>query len=362
MMISIYKRYLAREIFLTILLVLFAFLTLFTFFDFIEELRKIGKAHYSLFHALVFEILRIPGLCYELLPIATLIGTLYALSNLARHSEITVLRASGLATRRLLFLLFQLAFFLAVLTFILGEFLVPFCEKKAQSIRNTALERVIAQAGFESGLWVKDGKSFINVGRALPQSKLENIRIYHFDDQNNLLFVKEAKWAEYNANQKKWILNQVQITEIQNKNKAAVKKEKENIWQTSLTPTLLEALSVSPEKMSMNNLLNYKKHLADNAQKTQRYEIALWKKFIYPLSALVMVALALPFAYSNNRTAGVSLKLFLGVMLGVLFHALNGLFSNLGMINSWPPFLSAAAPSSLFLLLAVGMLYYVEKR
>ena len=228
-MIKIYKRYIAREVFLTVLLVLFAFLILFTFFEFIEELRRIGKANYSLLHALIFEILRIPGLCYELLPIATLIGTLYALSNLARHSEITVLRASGLATRRLLFLLFQWAFFLAVFTFVLGEFLVPFCEKKAQSIRNNALERVIAQAGFASGLWVKDGKSFINVQRALPQAKLENIRIYHFDEQNNLLFVKEAKWAEYHSDQKEWVLNQVQTTEIQNKNQALVKKEKESI-------------------------------------------------------------------------------------------------------------------------------------
>ena len=81
-----------------------------------------------------------------------------------------------------------------------------------------------------------------------------------------------------------------------------------------------------------------------------------------PLAALVMVALALPFGYTHNRVSGVSLKIFAGVMIGVLFHMLNGLFSNLGAINSWSPMLSALAPSALFLLAAAAMIWWVERR
>ena len=75
-----------------------------------------------------------------------------------------------------------------------------------------------------------------------------------------------------------------------------------------------------------------------------------------------MVALALPFGYTHDRVSGVSLKIFSGVMIGVLFHMLNGLFSNLGAINSWSPFLSAIAPSALFMLAAVGMIWWFERR
>ena len=53
---------------------------------------------------------------------------------------------------------------------------------------------------------------------------------------------------------------------------------------------------------------------------------------------------------------------FAGIMLGITFHMLNGLFSNLGIINSWPPFFSAITPSALFLLAAAGMLWWVERR
>ena len=86
------------------------------------------------------------------------------------------------------------------------------------------------------------------------------------------------------------------------------------------------------------------------------------KKVVYPLAALVMVALALPFGYTHDRVSGVSLKIFSGVMIGVFFHMLNGLFSSLGAINSWSPVLSAMAPSALFMVAAVGMIWWVERR
>ena len=55
-------------------------------------------------------------------------------------------------------------------------------------------------------------------------------------------------------------------------------------------------------------------------------------------------------------------KVFAGIMLGITFHMLNGLFSNLGIINSWPPYFSAITPSALFLLAAAGMLWWIERR
>jgi lipopolysaccharide export system permease protein len=75
-----------------------------------------------------------------------------------------------------------------------------------------------------------------------------------------------------------------------------------------------------------------------------------------------MVALALPFAGGHYRATGISLKIFSGVMVGILFHMLNGLFSNLGAINSWSPLMSAATPSALFLLAAATMIWWVERR
>ena len=358
--LRLYQRYLMRETFAAIFLVLAAFIALFSFFDLINELRNVGKSGYQLSHAVIQVALGLPATIYELIPIATLIGALYALSTLARHSEITVLRASGLATRELLTTLFRVAILLAMLTFFIGEAVVPFSERMAQELQAKALSKVIAQQGFSSGLWLKDGRSFINVRRALPDASLQEIRIYKFDEKNLLESVTDAAEAHFEP-PTHWRLDGV-VRTILDGDQARVEHLPTDTWHSAVNPDLLAVLMVSPERMTFFGLLSYTRHLTENRQKTGRYEIAIWKKIVYPLATLVMVALALPFGYSHDRVGGVSLKIFGGVMMGILFYALNGLFSNLGVINAWPAFASATAPSALFLLAAVGMMWWVVRR
>lgn len=356
---KIYRRYLAREVSGAILLVLAGFLALFGFFDMIAEVKNVGEGGYQLHHAVAFVALRMPGRIYELMPIAVLIGTLYALSTLARHSEITVLRSSGMSTIRLLSGLFQVAAVIALLTFLIGEFVAPPSERAAQQLRLKARGKMVGQ-DMRSGLWVKDDRSFINVQVVLPDTRLRGVRIYDFDDNAKLRSVTEATEGEY-LPPAKWRLNGV-VQTILHGERAEVVKMPDMEWRSALNPDILAVLMVAPERMSMTHLSAYTRHLAENSQKTQRYDIALWKKVVYPLAALVMVALALPFGYTHNRVSGVSLKIFSGVMIGVFFHMLNGLFSNLGAINSWSPVLSAIAPSALFMLAAVVMIWWVERR
>jgi lipopolysaccharide export system permease protein len=358
--LSTYQRYLMREVLAAIFLVLLAFLALFSFFNFVDELRNVGRADYTAGRAALFVLLGLPGLVYELIPIAALIGTLYALSTLARHSELTVLRASGLATSDLLFTLFRAAALLALLTFVFGEMLVPYSERLAQEIKAQALSKLIARSGLETGLWIKDGRSFINIRKVHPDATLEGVRIYHFSEANILESVTDAREASFQLPDH-WHLKGVAKTVFE-ANASHVESGDAMDWYSAVNPDLLAILTVAPERMSLYGLYGYNRHLVENKQKAERYQIALWKKLVYPLTALVMVALALPFGYSHNRVGGVSLKIFAGVMMGILFYALNGLFSNLGVINSWPPFASATAPAALFLLTAMGMLWWVERR
>lgn len=357
---KIHQRYLTREVSAGVLLVLVAFLSLFSFFDMINEVKNIGSsASYQLHHAVIFVLLRLPGRVYELMPIAVLIGTLYALSTLARHSEITVLRASGLSTKNLLSCLLAVATVFALLTLLMGEIVAPPAERAAQQIKLQSRGKTVAQ-DLHSGLWVKDERSFINVRTVLPDTRLRGIRIFHFDEEAKLRSVTEAEEGVY-VPPASWRLSQVVRTHVEDE-RAYQEKLPDTEWRSALNPDILSVLMVAPEKMSLTHLSAYTRHLSENRQKTQRYDIAMWKKVIYPLAALVMVALALPFGYTHNRVSGVSLKIFSGVMIGVLFHMLNGLFSSLGAINSWSPFLSAIAPSALFMLAAIGMIAWVERR
>lgn len=359
MALKIYERHLAREIYATTGLVLLAFLMLFAFFDLIHQLESIGKGGYRIQHALAYVALTLPGRLYELFPIGVLIGSLYALTVLARHSEITVLRAAGLSTRDLLVSLAKIGLVFAAITLLIGEFVAPPAERAAQQLRLRAMGSLVAQE-FRSGLWVRDEKSFVNVREVLPDTSLRRVRVFEFDDRFQLLSISEAERGRY-LKDGAWMLDGV-VRTVFSGEAARVERFDELPWKSALNPDLLAVLLVVPERMSLINLYLFIRHLSGNQQKTERYDIAMWKKLVYPLAALVMLALALPFAYMQDRMGAVSIRVFAGIMLGIGFHMLNGLFSSLGVINSWAPFFSAITPSVLFLLAAAGMLWWVERR
>ena len=114
------QRYLSRGIYGSTLFVFVAFLSLFAFFDLINELGDLGKGGYRLQHALAFVLLSLPGHIYELFPIAVLIGTVYALAQLAANSEYTVMRGSGLSPGRAALMLGRVGVVFVALTFLVG--------------------------------------------------------------------------------------------------------------------------------------------------------------------------------------------------------------------------------------------------
>jgi lipopolysaccharide export system permease protein len=303
-------------------------------------------------------VLNAPAHIYELFPIVVLIGTLYVLAHLASNSEYTVMRGSGLSPLLAAMALAKIGLAFVVLTFVVGEWIAPAAEEAAQKTKLRAMSSMIGQ-DLQSGLWFKDEGSFINVREARQSHLLQGVRIFEFDPSYRLRKMTTASRAEYRG-RGVWQLYEVVATEFAPEPRTV--RERESEWHTAVSPDLLNALIVKPERMSAWALHKYTQHLESNKQKTDRYEIALWKKLFYPLATLVMMALALPFAYMQARAGMVGVKVFLGIMLGIFFHMLNSLFSHIGLLQNWTPFAAAALPSTAFFAAAMLMMWWVERR
>jgi lipopolysaccharide export system permease protein len=353
------ERYFARQIYAATGFVLLGFLGLFAFFDLIGELEDLGKVNYHLRQVFIFVLLSMPTHAYELFPVVVLIGTLYVLSHLASNSEYTVMRASGFSPRRAALTLAKIGLAFVVLTFVIGEWIAPWSEEQAQKVKLRAMSGAIGQ-DLSSGLWFKDEGSFINVREARQTHQLMGMRIYDFDADYRLQRITLAQRADY-AGSGVWRLHEVTRTQF---TAEGPRTERQALveWRSRVSPDMLDALIVRPERMSAWALHKYTEHLAGNRQKTERYEIALWKKLFYPLAALVMMAIALPFAYMQARAGMVGFKVFLGIMLGIFFHMLNSLFAHIGLLQNWPPLSAAVVPSVAFLTAAVVMMWWVERR
>lgn len=356
---KILQRYLARQIFGSTLLVFMALLVLFTFLDLIHELGDVGIGNYHLLYAFVYVLLNIPGHVYELFPIASLIGTIFALAQLGANSEFTVMRVSGMSGRDMATFLLKTGLVFVALTFVFGEFLAPLSDMAAQKLRLKATKSVVAQE-FRSGLWVKDESSFINVREVLPDATLVGVRVFEFDKSHALKSISFAKRATYRGNNL-WALSGVVRTRFDGLS-VSVSNIPDLEWKSVLTPNLLNVLLIFPEHMSILTLHRYIQHLVENKQQATRYQIAFWTKIVYPFAVLVMMLLALPFSYHRRREGGISAKIVLGIMVGLVFYLINQLSARLGLINDWPPFLSAAIPTLAFFIFALATLWWVERR
>ncbi|MGZ8261572.1 MAG: LPS export ABC transporter permease LptG [Methylotenera sp.] len=355
---KIITRYLLKEITFNVTLIMLALIAMFSFFDLIQELENLGRGSYGLGKVLLFVLLSAPGHIYDVMPVAVLVGCMYSLGQFARYSELIVLRVSGISLLSIALLLLKIGLVFTIVTFLVGELITPFSEKTAQRMRIKATDSVVAQ-DFRSGLWVKDGNSFVNVEEVLPNATLLNIHIYEFDKKFMLRMTSNAKSGKFKKDY--WDLKEVTQTYF-DKDSIQVNQLAEAKWRSLIRPELLNVLLVLPEKMSAWNLYSYINHLTVNKQKTTRYEVALWSKLIYPMACLVMVILALPFGFIQQRATGASAKLFVGIMLGVMYQILNRVFVHLGLLNDWSPLFSAIMPTVLFLMAGLTMLYYVERR
>lgn len=353
------QRYLARQIYAAVGFVLIGFLALFAFFDLIHQLGDLDKGDYHLRQVFEYVLLLVPGHAYELLPVVVLIGTLYVLAHLASNSEFSVMRGAGMSPLEAGRALVKIGLVFVLATFLLGEWIAPAAEETAQQIKLRSLSSLVGQRT-HMGLWFKDDHAFINVREPSRPNLLHGLRMYKFARDGRMLFARTARTAAYSGHGV-WQLTGVSQTNFTPQGPHAVHLPRAE-WKSAVNPELLSVLLVDPDRMSIFALYHLIRHLAANHQKTERYEIALWKKVFYPFAAWVMMALALPFAYMQARAGMVGIKVFLGIMLGIFFHMLNSLFSHIGLLRNWPPFGAAALPSAAFLLAALAMMWLVERR
>jgi lipopolysaccharide export system permease protein len=308
------------------------------------------------------------------------------------------MRASSMSTRMAGWMLFKIGIVFVIVTFIFGELITPRTAPLAEKVRLSAKGATLASE-FRSGMWTKDkvhaegpdgtrgpivGSRFFNARQIRADGQLLDVRVYEFDNAMRMRALITAASASFSGNGT-WRLTDVTETQFSNSrtlpdpgapvpqgqtiqstygqetSAVATRKLASLDLASEITPKILQVSRRDPERMSANELAVYSRHLVENRQESERFRIAFWKKIIDPLAIFVLMALALPFAYLHTRSGGVSLKIFIGIMIGVGFILINSLFSHIGMLSTWPAFLTAVAPSLLFLLMAIGALRWVER-
>ncbi len=350
-LISLLDRYIARSILYSTLLVSAILLGLFTFVLFIDELGDVGKGQFDLYALIKYVILSLPRRIYELFPAIALLGVILGLTSLALGSELTAIRAAGVSLLRIIGSVMKIGLVFIIGGVLIGETVVPVSDVWAERGRAEALQAGLHREA--TGLWLRDGADVVNIGEVLPDLTLLNVNIYHFEPPARLRTHTFADRAHFEDNV--WRLTNVNKSTI---SEDAIRRSRsqDELWQSLVTPDVVRVFAVRPDSLSTLDLYHYIQHLRRNHQDTARYQLAFWNKVLLPAATGVMILLAVPFVFGQMRSGGMGQKVFVGIMIGLVFNGLNRGLGHMGLLYGLPTFLAAVLPVAIFLLLALYLL------
>ncbi|MFW1678495.1 LPS export ABC transporter permease LptG [Pontibacter sp. JAM-7] len=350
---TVLDRYIAKQVLAAFGVTLLVILGLDLLFATLEELTDLaGK--YTFWPAVNYVLMTLPRRIYDFVPLASLIGCLLGLGMLASSSELTVMRAAGLSTWRIIIAVFQPVLVLILATMLLGELAVPQSEQHAQSYRQLKLSgsEVVREA---SRVWHRDQMTFVQINAVIPGGRIRGVTRYEFNQDLGLKRASYAKQGEYRDGQ--WYLTGVKSTLFPDTMDASVPAlqtdvQAVEVWPSQLTPELLSAVTVDPDTLSMTQLSRYVDYLLSQGLASENYRVAYWGKLLMPLEVLALVLIAVSFVFGPLRSVTLGQRLMTGVIVGLTFKLSRDLLEPASAVYGIAPLLAVLLP--ILICLAAG--------
>jgi len=349
---GILTQYMMRAILAMTALVLLVLLALAGLFEFIAELDD-TQGDYQTPQAVLYTILRLPQLAFEMLPIAALIGSLLALGALASNSEIIVMRSAGLSVVRLASMVGVAGMTMLILTGLLGEFIGPPLDYYA---RNMRLEGRSEQSDDRLGqeAWVRDGPVFLHFERVSSEFDFGSIYMFRFDEFNELKSIARAENSGIDDDDN-WVLQNFRETTFSDDGVQVVESSLA-IESFDIDAQVLGISLVKPQSLSGRGLMSYIGYLKRNSLDANRYETELWYRIARTATVMIMPLLALAFVFGSLRTGGAGARLMIGVVIGLAYYLASEMLANSGQVFDLNPAVIAWLPTVLLLLVTISAL------
>jgi lipopolysaccharide export system permease protein len=346
---SILSQYMMRMILASTALVLVVLLALAGLFEFIAELDDM-RGDYQTPGVILYTILRLPQLAFEMMPVAALIGSLLGLGSLAANGEIIVMRSAGLSIRKLSGMVAVTGFVLLVSTALLGEFIGPPLDYFA---RNMRLEARFDQDDERLGnaTWVRDGSVILHLERVSPEFEFGSLYMFLLNDRNGLSAIARAENSGIDDDDQ-WVLENLHETRFEDDGVQVVESSLA-IESFDIDVELLGISLVKPQSLSGEGLMTYIAYLERNSLDSRRYETELWYRIARTATVMIMPILALAFVFGSLRTGGAGARLMIGVVIGLGYYLASEVLANSGQVFNFDPAVIAWLPSALLAIVTV---------
>jgi lipopolysaccharide export system permease protein len=338
-------RYVSTSVFNAIALTLVVFMSLFFILTLIEQFRSL-RGNYTAYEAMFNVLLRMPEALSTLIPFSCLIGCLAGLGALATSSELVIIRAAGVSTKRIVWMSLRPALVFMLLQLVVSEYVSPYSEQMAINRKAIALGTSVNQS--QQKLWNHETGEFMHFDAVLPSGVIYGLSRYQLNAEHQLVAASFSKQAIYQGDH--WQEEDVAITHVE-KDSTRIENMASRRWDSQLTPDLLNVLVLEPDSLSLRNLFYYNNYLGEQNIENNDYSLAFWKKVLEPLATASLVLIAISFIFGPLRSVTMGQRVFTGVMFGVAFLIAQRLLGPASLIFGFSPLLAVLCP----ILICVGI-------
>ncbi|MBU0744827.1 MAG: LPS export ABC transporter permease LptG [Gammaproteobacteria bacterium] len=353
---KIITKYLFKTILSYVLLVMLFLFGLQIFVEFLHEFPSIGLGNYGLPQLLTCVFLMLPYDIYQFFPMASLLGTVIALGLLASHSELIVMRVSGMSLTNIASAILKVAMVLLLIVIVLGEVLSPMAQRKAAKIKTIAISGGQALLT-RQGVWLYNNRDVININLVTSNGELQGITRYQFGNDLELKLASHADSGMYQDG--KWVLDNVIQTDFKDTALTSSNVSKEQL-DLKFSPKLIKIGYEDPDQKNLFALNSYIKYRLQSGLDATSYEFSFWQRVFAPLATLVMILLAIPFVFGSLRSATMGFRMLTGVMAGFAFYMLYQFVGPMSVVYQIPPMLAALLPSLIFAVIGWVLLLRVR--
>ncbi|MGB0468212.1 MAG: LPS export ABC transporter permease LptG [Pontibacterium sp.] len=334
-------RYVSRHVLSAIVIVILVIVGLSVLIAVVDQMPDLNTG-YQFSNALYYVGMTVPRRLYDHMPLCALIGCLMGLGALASSSELTVMRAAGVSTLRIISSVLKPVMLVVVVQMILGEYVVPRAELAAQSYRTLAVaEGRNGRSGLDHGFWHREGRTFLYVQAVGTNDDIYGVTRYQFDENWLLKRSDFAKKGTYTGDG--WLLETIRGTRFLGDRTVEV-QEDEEYWRSGMTPALLATLIMPPSRLSISGLYAYSNYLEQQGLSAAEYEVAFWSKMLQPLSLTGLMLVAVSFIFGPLRSVTVGQRLIAGVLVGVSFKLIQDVLGPASTVYDLPPLIGVLLP------------------
>ena len=357
----ILDEYVVREFLNMFFLVLAGFMMLMLIFTFFELMGDILRNRIALTKVGEYLINLIPNLLYNIAPLAVLIAVLVTFGVLNRNSELVAMKATGISLYRLVIPVISIAGVLAVCLFVFAEYYLPQANRRQDALRSEIKGRPPQTFLHPEQKWIfgqqrpgEPDRIFYYQFFDSDRNEFANISIFEFDPAtfaiSRRIFAARAVWDPAKDT---WRFENGWVRDFEGA--SVVEGSYREFRQTTFSeiheePTYFKKESLQSQEMNFGQLQRYIRDLRQSGFDTMRLRIELWQKLSFPLTAIVMAVLAIPFALSMGRRGSLTgIAVAIGVALA--YRVVDPLFGAMGNVNYLPAAVAAWSPDILFGLL-----------